>query len=355
MSFWKKLYKKIISNPKRPAPKPRRRLFLEPLEGRLAPAGMGPPVLTVDTAQDVATSNTVLSLRMAMLIADGQLDPTTLALAVQAQIQGTPTGSSYDIIQFDINNGPVTIKLGSALPTLSAGPVDITGVAPATKPNQMITLDGQSMVNGPGINLSYTTDQIGSVTATTAGSTIVGLTIQDVLGPGIRVASDHNTIGGGNAVGQGNALTGDYIGILITGERATNNTVIGNTVTSNVAVKGNDESGWGVRIEGGAASNWIGATAATDPKTNVITNPVNVISGNKMANVVITDALSNRNTVVGNFIGLDANGKAMSNGAQGVAIVSGASNNQIGGPAPGAMNVISANPGGGVRALFTSM
>jgi hypothetical protein len=352
MSFWKKLAKNLLGKPRPASPKPqhRTRLRLERLENRDAPA-----VLTVNTAADNNTRDNFLSLREAMMVIEGQLAVNTLTQAEQAQIQGA-VGPNGNTIQFNIGNAAQTISLAAALgalPALDQSPVTVNGAAPAGSPNQTITIDGTNLQQGPGIVLSYTI-QGGSIKTTTSGSTIEALTIQNFQGDGITVYSNNNTIGavGGVGNGQGVTLKANYIGIRISDLNAndgqgSSNTVVGDTITGSRNVNAN--TGFGVRIEGGAQANVIGATAATDPKTKVITEPANVISGNGFANVVLTDSGTNLNKVIGNFIGLDKDGKTkLQNGTQGVVIVAGASSNTIGGPAPGAMNVISGNPQGGI-------
>jgi uncharacterized repeat protein (TIGR01451 family) len=72
----------------------------------------------------------------------------------------------------------------------------------------------------------------------------------------------------------------------------------------------------------------------------------NLISANRNRGVLI--AIGNGNTIQGNFIGTDATGtRALGNAGAGIAISS-SSNNTVGGTAPGAGNLISGNQGSGV-------
>src|SRR5262249_3559989 len=74
----------------------------------------------------------------------------------------------------------------------------------------------------------------------------------------------------------------------------------------------------------------------------------NLISGNASIGVVIVEN-STGNVVQGNLIGTDVTGTvAIGNASGGVAITGSASNNTIGGPVAGARNVISGNNQGGV-------
>src|SRR5262249_15010012 len=101
----------------------------------------------------------------------------------------------------------------------------------------------------------------------------------------------------------------------------------------------------GVVIQSGASNNLIGGTS---PAAR------NVIAGNNWDGVEIVGSGTSGNVVAGDYIGLTpgsppAGGRtasldaALGNGASGVAIFAGASNNTIGGTAAGAGNVIAGN------------
>ena len=147
---------------------------------------------------------------------------------------------------------------------------------------------------------------------------------------GGAVAGAHNVIAGNGLSGvgilnpgtNGNIVRGNFIGISATGTAAVGN--------------GNH----GVGITDGASSNVIGGTIAGSR---------NVISGNGLNGIWITDTGTTGNTVLGNFIGTDKTGAAdLGNLNNGILIDSGASNNLIGGTVPSARNVISGNDSNGV-------
>jgi titin len=94
-----------------------------------------------------------------------------------------------------------------------------------------------------------------------------------------------------------------------------------------------------VDIVAGATANTIGGTTAAAR---------NVISGNTYNGVVIAFSGTSNNVVEGNFIGTNAGGGALPNGADGVDIIGGATSNEIGGTTPGTRNVISGNAFDGV-------
>ena len=88
-------------------------------------------------------------------------------------------------------------------------------------------------------------------------------------------------------------------------------------------------------LSSGATGNTLGGTAD---------GAGNVISGNNRFGVFLSGGDTSGNLVQGNRIGTDAAGTAaLGNGADGVALFSGAAQNTIGGPAAGAANLISGN------------
>jgi len=97
-----------------------------------------------------------------------------------------------------------------------------------------------------------------------------------------------------------------------------------------------------------ASNNFAGLIFQFGPHDNFIggTNTAqrNIISGNTLYGVVINDTGSDHNTILGNYIGINAAGTAgIANGKSGVAIWSDPKNTVIGGTNSGAGNVISGN------------
>src|SRR5262249_31720844 len=134
-------------------------------------------------------------------------------------------------------------------------------------------------------------------------------------------------------------------GILISS--ASNAWIYGNYVGTDLSGTldfGN--AGSGVVIQGGAANNTIGGTAA---------GAGNVISGNGavgmvVAGVRIEGSGTTGNLLAGNYIGTNAAGtEAIPNGHDGVLIWQGATNNTVGGTTAAAGNVISGNGWSGVE------
>jgi hypothetical protein len=145
-----------------------------------------------------------------------------------------------------------------------------------------------------------------------------------------------NTVGG-TTVAARNVIGGSfYQGLVIRDPGTRNNVVEGNYIGVNASGTGALPNAWeGIQILGGAQSNLIGGYTASAR---------NVISGNLLQGVYISDAATSNNTVAGNFIGLNPVGTgAIPNGYSGVEIGNGAQCNFIG---PG--NVLSGNTQNGV-------
>ena len=152
---------------------------------------------------------------------------------------------------------------------------------------------------------------------------------------GIAIASSNNTI-------RGNVISGNQAqGILFSSlnDLANDNLIVGNfigTDASGLVAVG--ASGRGIFLQQGAHDNVIGGTTAADR---------NVISGNSDG-IFVNSATVSGTVIQGNYVGLGADGATdIGNLFQGIYVAD--SSATIGGDAPGAGNVISANGGDGVR------
>lgn len=157
---------------------------------------------------------------------------------------------------------------------------------------------------------------------------------------GVRICcgASRNTIGG-LTPGSGNVISGNSSGILISDGGTTGNTIRGNYIGTDASGKvaiGNQYSG--VYVCCSAVGTIIGGTA---PEAR------NVICGNGQSgnDAVVVDSVGTTGTVIqGNYIGVDATGKAaLANQGNNVSITGGATNSMVGGSAAGAGNVISAS------------
>jgi uncharacterized repeat protein (TIGR01451 family) len=207
----------------------------------------------------------------------------------------TNTGSTNQIAFAIPGTAPFTISPVSALPNIT-NPVVIDGTTQSGfTATPVIEINGASAGTVNGLFIG----------ATGAGSTIKGLAINRFVSSGISLNAGNNVI------------EGNHIGIDPTGTIARAN-------------------GSGININNSPGNRVGGTTAAAR----------NVISGNTGTAVLITGSSATGNIVQGNYVGTDAAGSAAvpNHGVQsGVNINNGASNNQIGGWAAGAGNVVSGN------------
>jgi hypothetical protein len=151
---------------------------------------------------------------------------------------------------------------------------------------------------------------------------------------GIRVTGNGNTIGG-TASGAGNLISGNRLhGVDIFG---ISNLMLGNSIGTTAGGNGplgNDY--FGIELDGN--NNTVGGTGS---------GAGNVISGNSHGGVLIDNGASG-NQVLGNYIGTDP-GAVWSVGNSGNGIEVAGNNNTIGGTAAGARNFLSGNSKDGVR------
>jgi parallel beta-helix repeat protein len=155
---------------------------------------------------------------------------------------------------------------------------------------------------------------------------------------GVEVSGASDNTIGGTAAGAGNVISANsWAGLVLeagtTGALVQEN-FIGTDATGTQALA---NGGHGIRVDG-ANDNTIGGTTL---------HSGNVISGNGMSGLYIGDG-SFGNQVQGNHIGTTVSGlAALGNGERGV-LISGASNNDIGGTEAGSGNLISGNAMAGV-------
>ena len=178
-------------------------------------------------------------------------------------------------------------------------------------------------------------DQINGIPATGTGNTVannmIGVTASgtQVLGnsqEGVALYAQNNTIGPGNVISQ------NLRGIGIYGPTGTLNLVNDNFIGTDIA----GVLGFGNAVEGILISN--------SPANAIQGNATGsqVISGNQIG-ISLQGSSSTQNFVAGNLIGSDQTGlRDLGNKAEGV-LISGATNNTIGGSLASAQNLISAN------------
>lgn len=250
--------------------------------------------VTVTNGSDLSNGKT--SSIAALILEDG-LEDGGDGISLREAMEAANNTAGEDTIRFNIAGpGPHTIQPTSALPNIT-DTVIIDGTTATDFTNTpVIELDGSLAGAVSGLHL----------VAGSGGSRIQGLVINRFSVDGIDIDdSDKNTI------------VGNYIGTDVNG----------------TADLGN--GGRGIHIRNESASNLIGGI--TDSGRNVI-------SGNAVHGVDISDTDTQGNVVRGNYIGVDATGSVtLGNDVGGVKIELGASNNVIGGTVDGAGNVIGGN------------
>jgi len=236
-------------------------------------------------------------------------------------------------------NGTGTYVLGN-----SFDGVDIEGASDNTVGGQVAGARNLISGNEVGVLVTGTTAFDNRVLGNDIGTDVTGLLVlgNEEEGVGIDGASD-NTIGG-QVTGARNLISGNNIGVLITGMSAINNLVLGNDIGTDATGLvglgnegfGQEGAGAGVEIDGASDTTIGGQVAAAR----------NLISGNNLG-VLITGTTAIDNLVLGNYIGTDVTGLgALGNEEEGVRIEKGSLANTIGGTSPTATNVISANQWG---------
>ncbi|HET8567545.1 MAG TPA: right-handed parallel beta-helix repeat-containing protein [Candidatus Limnocylindria bacterium] len=287
---------------------------------------------------------------------DGACDAAHCSL--REAIATANADAAADVIEFAIpGTGTPTVQPASPLPAI-ATPVVIDGTS---QPGGWVVLNGE-LAGATAIGLRLTG----------GGSTVRGLVVQRFGQAGIRLAG-----GGGNTVA-GNRIgtTLDGLGLAPNGLSGvaidgSNDNVVGGTAPADRnLLSGNAFAG--VAIGNGAARNSVlgnyiglGADGRADVRNDrmgvLIEGPSNtvrgnVISGNNLVTpafdhgVVLSTAGATGNVIAGNLIGPAADGtRGFPNAGAGVLIVNDAGGNTIGGATPQDRNVISGNSNNGIR------
>lgn len=278
-------------------------------------AGLG---ILVDSTGDSDSRDGAITLREAIMLASGVLAVVDLDSQEADNIGGTPGAQSTDTISFDTSifplDAPATIRLASSLPVLSTGSDTIDGSAAG------VIIDGS--------NQGFDCLEMDS-----SGNTIKGLQIQNCrTAIVLKAAADNNTIGGSTEDARNIISSNDGVGIEIGGK---GNSVLGNYI-------GTDPSGTesrpnrmeGIWIAPGGQDNIIGGSSPAER---------NLISGNALFGLAISGSGATGNVVKGNYIGVDATGQVALRNRYGLVISGGAQNNIIGGSDPDDANIISGN------------
>lgn len=171
---------------------------------------------------------------------------------------------------------------------------------------------------------------------------------------GIEVNEAPNNTVGGTIPAARNVFSGNLgAGVFITGSAATGNVIQGNYIgvgSDGITKVANVKMGLSIGASigaNGATNNLIGGTTSTTPN-GACTGACNVISGNSQNGIFISGSDSGNNTILGNFIGLAANGiNAVGNTLDGIGILS-TPNTTIGNGTNDGRNYIASNGANGI-------
>ncbi len=286
--------------------------------------GDGTDAVPGDGVAETAEGNGVTTLRAAIEEANATQGPDTIVFLLGGTIATTlalpPLDDASGATRIN-GDGQVTLDGGAVLGVVSgitlhsAGNV-INGIHFANFSGGGVDLSGSAARDNEIVNC-----QIGI-----AGRNEVGVLIQN--------GAFSNTIGG-NRINTRNIISGNGVGISISGAGSIANNVYGNYIGTDISgdnPKPNET--YGVLISGGATFNRIGGGTAGD---------ANTVSGNG-SGIRISGPGTAFNVVQGNIVGANATASvALSNTAEGIAIAAGATSNRVGGTTLGAKNLIVSN------------
>jgi hypothetical protein len=190
---------------------------------------------------------------------------------------------------------------------------------------------------GFGLNLSGGASE-NVVEGNLIGTDVTGrLARPNWIGIAVNGRASHNTIGG-TTPGRRNLISGNQTGVQFAFEGTEGNIIAGNYIGTDVTGTSALGNWWGVRIEVGATGTIVGSSS---PEAR------NLISGNTEHGVLISDAGTAHNAIIGNWIGTDATGTRALGNQPGIGIY-GCGFNRVGGTAPGEGNVIVSERGSGI-------
>ncbi len=281
------------------------------------------------------------SLRQAILDANN-LPGSTISF----QIPGNGPFTISPSLPFQNIFSPMTID-GTTQPGYVGKPlIELNGANAGSATHGFYVLSGNSKIKGLAINRfkgdAIRIEGLGNniISGNFLGTDPSGINSLGNTGRGLTIyRSPNNTIGGVLA-GSGNLISGQNArGISIEDPAATGNLIVGNFIGTDVTgtlARGNLENGI---VIAGAIGNVIGGTNSASR---------NLVSGNSQSGIYLLGVGTSNNIVQGNYVGTDVSGKtALGNGRDGI-VMSAAAFNTVGGSVSGAGNLISGNSERGV-------
>ena len=248
----------------------------------------------------------------------------TARTTVAGNLIGTDVGGAADL--GNAGNG-VRVAVG-AVDTQVGGPGAASGNTISGNGGSGVRIEGDGTLRATVAGNRIGTDASGGAALGNGGS-------------GVRVGdgADEALIGGDRGAGLGNVISGNVgDGVEIVGADVQGVRVIGNRIGTDVdglTALGNGAAG--VHVDEAGAAVIGGAPGAG-----------NLVSGNLASGIQVTDVASGGTTILGNVVGLDANGaKALGNGNDGIRIDDSVGT-RIGNAGPNGGNTVSGNDDDGI-------
>jgi hypothetical protein len=238
-----------------------------------------------------------------------------------------------------LNNAVEGNRIGTdvtgAMPVANAAGVFLDGAPSNLLSGNLISGNSSSdvLIDGPAASANVLIGNLIGINAT--GAQAVGTLNPDETG--VLIIDAPGNVIGGTAPADRNVISGNGVGVDISGFDASGNSLLGNSIGTNAAGLKIVANMTGIYING-SPSNTIGGSAP---------GAGNLISGNTSAGVYLYGTLTTGSVVQGNLIGTNITGTAALVNSTGVFIEL-ADSNTIGGPTSAAGNLISGNSVAGV-------
>ncbi|MBK9055246.1 MAG: hypothetical protein IPL78_31420 [Chloroflexi bacterium] len=245
-----------------------------------------------------------------------------LTCTLRAALEEANARPGADTILFNVRNSNGACPNRVAIQPNSALIVDAAD-------NTGITIDGYSQCNASPNNQAI------------QGNAVIKIEIigeNEELVFGLHILSPNHLV-------KGLAVYNWHRQIQLLGSRSHHNSIEGNFIGTNPANTHTQVApgieGDGLRLEIGANYNLIGGTA---PSAR------NIVSGNDQDGIGLQGQGVHHNVIINNYVGLKQTGDIrLRNGADGVDVAEGVTDNRIGGLNPGERNVVSGNNRDGVE------
>ncbi|WP_439630005.1 hypothetical protein [Gemmata sp.] len=311
---------------------------------------LAPATFTVTSVDNVGEG----TLRNAIIRANATPGADTITFAIgtglqQIRVMTTPLPAITDRVNINGRSQPGYAGLPLVLVNGAGAGVGATGLTiERGGSGSVITGLGVNQFNGDAIRINADNCR---VRACHIGVLFTGAEELSNAGNGVRIyaAATGNIIGGVNPAARNLISGNDANGVLIAGAATTGNVVAGNHFGT--GSNGTEFIGNGV-IDTPTPTDGAGVRIQGGAFGNLIGGTApgagNLISANTVYGVVIDG--SPGNTIQGNYIGTDASGTAeLGNFEHGIYLLNGASGNLIGGATVAAGNIISGNGLDGVH------